>query len=51
MISHRLGVTKLVDRILVFKDGCVIENGSHQELMEQKGEYARMYQAQAEWYA
>lgn len=51
LISHRLGVTKLVDRILVFKDGCVIENGSHQELMEQKGEYARMYQAQAEWYA
>ncbi|MBQ6797950.1 MAG: ABC transporter ATP-binding protein [Oscillospiraceae bacterium] len=50
LISHRLGITKLVDRILVFRDGRIIEDGTHQELMEQKGYYSEMYQAQAAWY-
>ena len=50
LISHRLGITKLVDRILVFRDGQIIEDGSHQELMERKGHYYDMYQAQAQWY-
>ena len=50
LISHRLGITKLVDRILVFQDGRIIEDGSHQELMEKKGHYYTMYQAQASWY-
>lgn len=50
LISHRLGITKLVDRILVFKDGRIIEDGCHQELMEKKGHYYQMYQAQASWY-
>ena len=50
LISHRLGITKLVDRILVFDDGKIIEDGSHRELMENKGHYYDMYQAQASWY-
>lgn len=50
LISHRLGITSLVDRILVFKDGKIIEDGSHRELMERDGYYKRMYQAQAQWY-
>lgn len=50
LISHRLGITKLVDRILVFDDGRIIEDGSHQELMEKRGHYYDMYQAQASWY-
>lgn len=50
LISHRLGITKLVDRILVFRDGRIVEDGTHQELMEQKGYYSEMYQAQASWY-
>jgi len=50
LISHRLGITKLVDRILVFKDGRIIEDGSHYDLMKQKGHYYEMYQAQASWY-
>ncbi|MBQ9844033.1 MAG: ABC transporter ATP-binding protein [Oscillospiraceae bacterium] len=50
LISHRLGITKLVDRILVFRDGHIVEDGTHQELMEQKGYYSEMYQAQASWY-
>ena len=50
LISHRLGVTAIVDRILVFKDGRIIEDGSHAELVAANGHYAQMYQAQAQWY-
>lgn len=50
LISHRLGITSLVDRILVFQDGRVIEDGTHQELMAKKGHYHSLYQAQAKWY-
>ena len=50
LISHRLGITKLVDRILVFRDGRIIEDGTHQDLMQKKGHYYEMYQAQAAWY-
>ena len=51
LISHRLGITSIVDRILVFKDGEIIEDGSHRQLMAQNGHYAKMYRAQAQWYA
>lgn len=51
LISHRLGITAIVDRILVFKDGRIIEDGSHKQLIEQNGHYAEMYRAQAQWYA
>ena len=50
LISHRLGITAVVDRILVFKDGRIIEDGSHKQLMKQNGHYAEMYRAQAKWY-
>jgi ABC-type multidrug transport system fused ATPase/permease subunit len=50
LISHRLGITAIVDRILVFKDGEIIEDGSHKELMALNSHYAEMYRAQAQWY-
>ena len=50
LISHRLGICSMVDRILVFKDGRVIEDGSHKELMRKNGAYASMYREQAKWY-
>ena len=50
LISHRLGITTVVDRILVFQEGKIVEDGSHRELMEKNGLYAEMYQAQAQWY-
>ena len=50
MVSHRLGITSIVDRILVFRDGEIIEDGSHAELMKNNGYYAEMYRAQAKWY-
>jgi len=50
LISHRLGITAIVDRILVFKDGRIVEDGCHKQLMSQDGHYAEMYRAQAQWY-
>lgn len=50
LISHRLGITSVVDRILVFRDGRIVEDGTHEELYRKGGEYTRMYQAQAKWY-
>ncbi|MCL1863566.1 MAG: ABC transporter ATP-binding protein/permease [Defluviitaleaceae bacterium] len=51
LISHRLGITAVVDRILVLKKGQLIEDGTHHELMTKNGHYAEMYNAQAQWYA
>jgi ABC-type multidrug transport system fused ATPase/permease subunit len=50
IISHRVGLCKLVDRIIVMKDGEVAEDGTHSNLLAADGEYARLYQAQAQWY-
>ena len=49
-ISHRLGATKLADRIFVISSGKVAEQGSHEELMKQNGIYAKMYESQRSWY-
>lgn len=50
MISHRLGSTKFADRIFVFEKGRVVEQGTHEQLMQMGGIYQRMFSAQAEWY-
>lgn len=50
LITHRLGSVKLADRILVFKQGRLVEQGSHAELLKQKGEYAYLYSLQAQQY-
>ncbi len=50
MVSHRLGITSIVDRILVFQDGEIVEDGSHRELLERGGYYSELYNAQAKWY-
>lgn len=49
-ISHRLGITGIVDRILVFEDGKIVEDGSHDELIAKDGLYKKMYQSQSQWY-
>ena len=50
MISHRLGAARLADRVIVMRDGQIIETGSHEELLNLNGEYARLFSAQAQWY-
>ena len=49
-ISHRLGSTKLADEILVIDDGRIIERGTHDDLMDDEGQYAEMFEAQRGWY-
>ena len=50
LISHRLGFASFIDRILVFRDGRIVEDGTHEELLAKRGYYAEMYEAQAQWY-
>ncbi len=49
-ISHRLASTQFCDRILYLKDGQVAEEGTHQELIALRGEYAGLYEKQSCWY-
>ncbi len=44
-IAHRLSTIKSADRIMVLKDGRIVESGTHDLLMEQNGTYAAMYGA------
>jgi ATP-binding cassette subfamily B protein len=46
VIAHRLSTIKAVDRIVVFHKGRVVECGSHDELLEKGGVYARLYRMQ-----
>jgi ATP-binding cassette subfamily B protein len=48
VIAHRLSTIKNADVILVLKDGDIIEQGSHNELMQQKGFYCDLYNSQFE---
>jgi len=46
VVAHRLSTIESADVILVMDNGCIIEKGSHQELLEKKGAYAKLYRMQ-----
>ncbi|MFA4844994.1 MAG: ABC transporter ATP-binding protein [Patescibacteria group bacterium] len=46
VISHRFSSVRIADRILVFKDGSLIEEGKHEELMNKKGLYEELFTLQ-----
>ena len=48
IIAHRLSTIKSADLILVMKDGDIIEQGTHEDLLEQNGFYADLYNSQFE---
>ncbi|MNK70814.1 Heterocyst differentiation ATP-binding protein HepA [compost metagenome] len=48
--SHRIGPTRLSDRIIVMEQGRIVEEGSYKDLMNLKGRYYEMYMSQASWY-
>ena len=46
IVAHRLSTIQEADRILVMKDGNIIEQGKHEELLARKGFYAKLYESQ-----
>jgi len=50
LITHRLGATKITDRIILVDGGIVSEEGTHAQLMQCDGMYAEMFNAQKDWY-
>ena len=48
IIAHRLSTIKNADLILVMKDGNIVEQGNHEQLMEKNGAYAELYNSQFE---
>jgi len=51
IVTHRLGSTKIADRVIVMDKGRIAAIGSHDELMKKCELYRTMYNSQAEWYA
>jgi ATP-binding cassette subfamily B protein len=50
LVSHRLGMARLCDRVMVMQGGRLIELGTHDELLAAGGEYARLWSLQSQWY-
>lgn len=50
IISHRLVSARLADRVLVLRNGKIVESGTHDELVNADGFYAKMWRMQSGWY-
>jgi len=46
VIAHRLSTVLAADRILVLKDGTIVEQGTHEQLLEHSGVYRELYETQ-----
>ena len=49
-ISHRLASTRFCDRIIFVADGRIVEEGTHQSLLEKQGAYAQLFEVQSRYY-
>jgi len=50
LISHRFSTVRMANQIVVLENGCIIERGSHAELMQRDGHYAHLFRLQAAGY-
>lgn len=51
IVTHRLYITKFVDEIFMFENGEIVESGTHEELMNAKGKYEKMFKQQSTLYS
>lgn len=51
LITHRIGAARLADKIITMKNGEIVEIGTHDQLLKNKGEYLRLYDNQKQWYS
>ena len=49
-ISHRLASTRFCDRIIMLDNGNIVEEGTHQELLDKGGKYYQLYEVQSKYY-
>ena len=49
-ISHRLASTRFCDRIIFLANGSILEEGTHEQLLQLDGEYAKLYKVQSQYY-
>ena len=49
-ISHRFASTRFCDRIVLMEQGGILEEGTHEQLMEQGGRYAELFSVQSQYY-
>ncbi len=49
-ISHRLASTRFCDRVILLGEGGILEEGTHEELMERGGKYAELFEIQSKYY-
>lgn len=49
-ISHRLSSTRFCDRIALLEESHIIEEGTHEELMQRNGRYAALFEMQSKYY-
>ena len=49
-ISHRLASTRFCDRILFIENGAIVEEGTHEELIQKNGSYAELFHIQSKYY-
>jgi ABC-type multidrug transport system fused ATPase/permease subunit len=50
LISHRFSTVRMADQIMVLVSGEILEQGTHTELMQRQGHYARLFELQAAGY-
>lgn len=50
IITHRIGIASLADRIILLENGRILEQGTHGELMKRRGRYSEMFETQSNMY-
>lgn len=50
LVTHRIGLTKIADRIMVMDQGKLVQMGTYNELAEADGKFRELLQAQRKWY-